>query len=98
MPRKAEPAPRDWRHRAACLDEDPELFFPIGSTVAAVAQIEKAKAVCARCPVLVECRTWALQNPRLAEFGVFGGMSEDERRTTQVRRRQRRRDDPPVAA
>ena len=36
----------DWRHRAACLDEDPELFFPIGNTGPALLQIEEAKQVC----------------------------------------------------
>ena len=39
----------DWRHRAACLDEDPELFFPIGNTGPALLQIEEAKQVCRRC-------------------------------------------------
>ena len=42
----------DWRHRAACRDEDPELFFPIGNTGPALLQIEEAKAVCRRCAVM----------------------------------------------
>lgn len=93
---EAKPARDDWRHRAACLAEDPELFFPIGNSGPAAAQIEVAKAICARCPVLAECRSWAMANPKLAEFGVFGGMSEDERRA-EVRRRRRRGDPARVA-
>ena len=49
----------DWRHRAACLDEDPELFFPIGNTGPALLQIDEAKAVCRRCPVVDTCLKWA---------------------------------------
>ena len=41
----------DWRHESACLDEDPELFFPIGNTGPAILQIEEAKQVCRRCEV-----------------------------------------------
>ena len=41
----------DWRHKAACRDEDPELFFPIGNTGPALLQIEEAKQVCRRCDV-----------------------------------------------
>ena len=50
----------DWRHRAACLTEDPELFFPIGNTGPALMQIAEAKKVCRRCEVREACLQWAL--------------------------------------
>ena len=68
----------DWRHRAACRDEDPELFFPIGTSGPALLQVEQAKAVCRRCPVSEECLRWALETGQ--DAGVWGGMSEEERR------------------
>jgi WhiB family redox-sensing transcriptional regulator len=73
----------DFRHHAACRDEDPELFFPIGETGAALLQIEEAKAVCRRCPVVKACLQWALDTG--SDSGVFGGLSEDERRATKRR-------------
>ena len=73
----------DWRHDAACRDEDPELFFPIGNTGPAIIQIDEAKAVCRRCPVVEECLLWALE--RGQDAGVWGGLSEDERRSLKRR-------------
>jgi WhiB family redox-sensing transcriptional regulator len=68
----------DWRERAACLGEDPELFFPIGTGPRAERQIAEAKQVCARCPVLRQCRAFALD---YAYEGVWGGTEDTERRT-----------------
>jgi len=76
----------DWRHEAACLTEDPELFFPVGNTGPALLQIEEAKKVCARCSVKDRCLHWALETGQ--DHGVWGGMSEDERRA--MKRRQAR--------
>ena len=45
----------DWRSQAACLTVDPELFFPVGNTGPAIAQIAKAKEVCGRCEVVDTC-------------------------------------------
>ncbi|MFC9734299.1 WhiB family transcriptional regulator [Streptomyces roseolus] len=74
----------DWRHRAACRDEDPDLFFPEGSTGPALLQIEEAKSVCRRrCPVSAECLQWALETDQKA--GVWGGTSEAERRAMKRR-------------
>ncbi|MDR2703709.1 MAG: WhiB family transcriptional regulator [Cellulomonadaceae bacterium] len=79
----------DWRHEAACLDSDPELFFPIGNTGPALLQIEEAKTVCARCPVTAECLQWALDTGQ--DSGVWGGLSENERKTLKRRAARARR-------
>ncbi|MEU0059687.1 WhiB family transcriptional regulator [Streptomyces sp. NPDC006334] len=73
----------DWRHRAVCREEDPELFFPIGNTGPALLQIEEAKAVCHRCPVIEQCLQWALESG--TDEGVWGGLSEDDRRAMKRR-------------
>jgi len=66
-----------WMLRGACRGEDPELFFPISSAGPALAQVSSAKAVCARCPVRVNCLTYALiTQPE----GIWGGTTREERR------------------
>lgn len=72
----------DWRHRAACRNEDPELFFPVGTDGPALLQIAEAKTVCRGCPVLAECLDHALV---AEDFGVWGGMAERERRALKRR-------------
>jgi WhiB family redox-sensing transcriptional regulator len=74
----------DWRHDAACRDEDPELFFPVGTSGPALMQVTEAKAVCHRCTVASDCLAWALASGQ--DAGVWGGMSEDERRALKRRR------------
>ena len=77
----------DWRNEAACRDEDPELFFPIGDAGPALVQIEDAKQVCRTCAVAAECLEWAIETAQ--EAGVWGGTSEDERRVMRKRLRVR---------
>lgn len=77
----------EWVHRAKCKDEDPELFFPVGTTGPAAAQIEDARSVCLGCEVRDECLEWALATGQ--DAGVWGATSEEERRAMRrARRRQ----------
>lgn len=75
-----------WRERAACLHEDPDLFFPIGRTGPTLEQLDEAKAVCRRCPVVEQCLHWAVKAGQVE--GVWGGATESERRA--LRRREAR--------
>lgn len=74
-----------WRDRAACLDEDPELFFPAGDDGPLnQAQIEEAKAVCRGCDVQDSCLSWAFVMDE--RYGVWGGLSERERQELKRRK------------
>ncbi len=74
----AESGKTDWRGDAACRGLDPDLFFPVGTAGPALGQINRAKRVCAGCPVRARCLDWALVTGQ--DAGVWGGTSEDERR------------------
>jgi WhiB family transcriptional regulator, redox-sensing transcriptional regulator len=72
----------DWRLRAACLDADPELFFPEGTSGPALEEAARAKVVCAGCLVQARCLDWALANG--VAFGIWGGRTEQERRVQRI--------------
>ena len=46
---------------------------------------EQAKAICAGCPVRLDCLIFALEANQ--QFGIWGGYDEEERRELRRRRR-----------
>lgn len=77
-----------WREDAACRDVDTELFFPVGSGPRSLETTEIAKAVCAGCPVQVECLKFAVATNQ--QYGIWGGCDEEERRVLRRRWRSER--------
>ncbi|SOD61077.1 WhiB family transcriptional regulator, redox-sensing transcriptional regulator [Streptomyces zhaozhouensis] len=89
----AQPRSRDlagpWHSEAACRRDEAGLFFAPSQepTAARLSREQAAKSVCARCPVLIECREHALLQPE--PYGVWGGLTAAERRVVLSRRRRR---------
>lgn len=75
----------EWQYDGLCRTVDPESFFsPESERGAPKAEREEAaKALCRRCPVIVPCREHALAVQE--RYGVWGGMSQDERRAVMER-------------
>jgi WhiB family redox-sensing transcriptional regulator len=69
----------EWQFQGACRWVDPATFFhPEGERgPARRRRDDAAKAVCATCPVVTQCRRHAL-NVR-EPYGVWGGLTEQER-------------------
>ncbi|MFA5891401.1 MAG: WhiB family transcriptional regulator [Actinomycetota bacterium] len=76
----------DWRGQAACRDADPEIFFPVGTTGPALAQVQAAQAICGTCVTQSACLDWALDTGQ--DAGIWGGSTEEERREARRSARQ----------
>lgn len=64
--------------RPACAGVDPEIFFPgRGGNGGAGKHNERAKQICATCPLREDCLEWALRDQSL--HGIWGGLTETER-------------------
>ena len=74
--------PDGWRASALCAQTDPELWFP--DRELGVDTSRTAKKICADCPVQFDCLEDALAHNE--KFGIWGGMSREERRAEQRRR------------
>ena len=79
----------EWRDRAACRYEDPELFFPIGTSGPALETAEAAKQVCRACTVREQCLRLALSSGQ--DAGIWGGLTPMERRAVKHHTAARRR-------
>ncbi len=69
-----------WMAEGTCRLYPPNKFFPSDG-----AGVERARKICATCPVVSECLDYALTHR--IEHGVWGGCSERERRRILKRRR-----------
>lgn len=71
---------RDWVDEAACLEGDPDMWFPAPSDEAT---IEAAQTVCRACPVITICLDYAIPQPGLE--GIWGGLTPDQRQQVRTR-------------
>ena len=67
------PGPGPWVANARCRNAPREIFFPTRGE-----DLDPARAICAHCPVIDQCRDYAIPISEL--HGVWGGLSENERR------------------
>lgn len=68
-----------WQDHGSCSDVDFALFFhpPNERGLARIRRDRAAKAVCARCPVRIECADYAIRSRE--PYGVWGGLTEEDR-------------------
>ncbi|QQG86644.1 WhiB family transcriptional regulator [Mycobacteroides chelonae] len=69
-----------WQADALCRNADPELFFHPDWERGSARRLrqQRAREVCASCPVILRCRLFAIDGKE--PYGTWGGLSEEDRR------------------
>ncbi len=82
-------APTTWQQFAACRFNDRDLFFPPEEERGRYVAFREAaaKQICRSCPVRGECLGYALAADE--RYGVWGGLSPEERERVRRARRAR---------
>jgi len=81
MPAPATPSLGEWHGRGLCVGEDPKVFFPSHGDPGT-----DAREICAACRVRGDCLNYATEAD---EFGIWGGLDQQERRNLKRKRRRR---------
>ncbi|GGV80392.1 WhiB family transcriptional regulator [Streptomyces thermoviolaceus] len=63
-----------WAARAACQGQPLELFFSDSER-----NIREATRICGRCPVRAECFAEGMHAEDASRYGIYGGLTPDER-------------------
>ena len=77
----------EWRAASACLNTDPDVFFPVAVGSAASKQVARAMRICAGCTVRQQCLDFAMRSGE--KDGIWGGTTPEER--VRARRARNRR-------
>lgn len=83
-----------WQLQGLCRHDDPSKWTPDPPFVEIKSQ--EAKRICLDCPVIQQCRDWALGHREA--YGVWGGLSESDRDRILSGRLRKRRGDLKLAA
>ena len=73
-----------WRAWAACIGHLDTMMMPASARGHADNKarhaIDRAKTYCDRCPVVAECRAWAMADPDPVPEAIAGGLTPQERK------------------
>ena len=67
----------NWRAASACLNADPDMFFPVAVGTAASKQVSLALRICEGCAVRQHCLDFAMRSGE--KDGIWGGTTPEQR-------------------